>query len=181
MGDDIGLGLVCFDFRHSAALHCWVCTFRSENALKRQSVTEPEPMSSPINYPAEENFKWNSSIESNSKVFESICLCAMVNVSKSINFLLFCCNWWNLKKDTGFSKFSITNNTKFIYSTNFTQYTPKLKIRLQTVLGPTLQGKLSTLINSLKLSFISTSPQSTYCWPAKQLINTYFCKLLSSI
>ena len=52
MGDDIGSGLVCFDFCRSAALHCWVCTFRAENDLKRQSVTEPEPMSSPINYPA---------------------------------------------------------------------------------------------------------------------------------
>ena len=52
MGDDIGSGLGCFDFRHSAALHCWVCPLRSENDLKRQSVTEPEPMSSPINYPA---------------------------------------------------------------------------------------------------------------------------------
>ena len=52
MGDDIGSGLVCFDFRRSAALHCWVCTFRAEDDLKRQYVTELEPMSSPINYPA---------------------------------------------------------------------------------------------------------------------------------
>ena len=29
-----------------------VSLIRSENNLKRQSVTEPEPMSSPINYPA---------------------------------------------------------------------------------------------------------------------------------
>ena len=52
MGDDIGSGCVCFDFRHGAALHCWVCRLRSESDLRRQSVTEPEPMSSPINYPA---------------------------------------------------------------------------------------------------------------------------------
>ena len=50
MGDDIGSGSGCFDFRTSAALHCWVCPLkRSENDLKSQSlsVTEPEPMSSP--------------------------------------------------------------------------------------------------------------------------------------
>ena len=41
MGDDIGSGSVCFDFCRSAALHCWVCTFRTENNLKR-------PMSSPL-------------------------------------------------------------------------------------------------------------------------------------
>ena len=45
MGDDIGSGCVCFDFRQ-------VCRKRAENDLKRQSVTEPEPMSSPINGPA---------------------------------------------------------------------------------------------------------------------------------
>jgi hypothetical protein len=47
MGDNITSGLVCFDFRRSAALHCWVCSLRSENDLKRQSLTVPEP----INYP----------------------------------------------------------------------------------------------------------------------------------
>ena len=52
MGDDISLGCVCFDFCHGAALHCWVCRLWSENDLRQQSVTEPEPMSSPINYPA---------------------------------------------------------------------------------------------------------------------------------
>ena len=52
MGDDIGLGCVCFDTCHSAALHSWVCRKRAENNLKTQSVTELEPMSSPINYPA---------------------------------------------------------------------------------------------------------------------------------
>ena len=40
MDDDIGLGSVCFDFSRIAAL------------LKRQSVTESEPISSPTNYPA---------------------------------------------------------------------------------------------------------------------------------
>ena len=52
MGDDMGLHSVCFNFCHSAALHYWVCPLRSENNLKRQSVTEPKLMSSPINYPA---------------------------------------------------------------------------------------------------------------------------------
>ena len=52
MGDDIGSGLVCFGFCCGATLHCWVCLKRKENDLKRQSITEPEPMSSPINYPA---------------------------------------------------------------------------------------------------------------------------------
>ena len=52
MGDDIGLSCVCLDFCRGAALHCWVCPLRLENDLKRQSVTEPESMSSPINYPA---------------------------------------------------------------------------------------------------------------------------------
>ena len=45
MGDDIGSSSVCFDFHLSTALHCWVCPLRLENGLKRQSVTEPEPMS----------------------------------------------------------------------------------------------------------------------------------------
>ena len=36
----------------SAALHCSVCHLWSENGLRRQSVTEPKPMSLPINYPA---------------------------------------------------------------------------------------------------------------------------------
>ena len=52
MGDDVGSGSVYFDFHRSAALHCSVCRKRAENDLKRQSVTEPEPMLSPINYPA---------------------------------------------------------------------------------------------------------------------------------
>ena len=52
MGDDIGSESVCFDFCKSAVVHCWVCPLRSENDLKRQSVIEPEQMSSPINYPA---------------------------------------------------------------------------------------------------------------------------------
>ena len=46
MSDDIDLGCVCC----GAALHYWVCRLRSESDLKRQSVTEPEPMSQPINY-----------------------------------------------------------------------------------------------------------------------------------
>ena len=52
MGDDMGLGYICFDFCRGAAWHCWVCHLWSENDLRQQSVTEPEPMSSPINYPA---------------------------------------------------------------------------------------------------------------------------------
>ena len=52
MGEDIGLGWVCFDFHHGAALHYLVCRLWLENDLRQQSVTEPEPMSSPINYPA---------------------------------------------------------------------------------------------------------------------------------
>ena len=50
--DDIRSGCVCFHFCRGAAQHCWVCQKRAENDLKRQSVTEPELMSSPINYPA---------------------------------------------------------------------------------------------------------------------------------
>ena len=44
MGNDIGLGSVCF--------------LRSETDLKRQSVTEPDPMTLPLNhlpYPKEVN------------------------------------------------------------------------------------------------------------------------------
>ena len=52
MGDDIGSGCICFDFCHGAALHSWVCHLWSENELGQQSVTELEPMSSPINYAA---------------------------------------------------------------------------------------------------------------------------------
>ena len=53
MGDDIGSGSVFLIF---AVVQ--LCTaeygrlLRVENDLKRQSVTEPELMSSPINYPA---------------------------------------------------------------------------------------------------------------------------------
>ena len=50
MGDDIGSSSVCFDFHRSAAQCGWVCPLRSENDLIRQSVTEPKPMPSPINY-----------------------------------------------------------------------------------------------------------------------------------
>ena len=39
MGDDIGLGCVCFDFCLGAALHCWVCHLRLESDLRQQSVT----------------------------------------------------------------------------------------------------------------------------------------------
>ena len=48
MGDDIVP--VYFGFCHGAALHCWVCQKRVENNLERQSVTEPEPMSLPLNH-----------------------------------------------------------------------------------------------------------------------------------
>ena len=43
MGDDIGLGSICFDFCRSAAEYV---------VYGRQPVSENEPMSSPINYPA---------------------------------------------------------------------------------------------------------------------------------
>ena len=42
MGDDIGSGSVCFDFRRGAALHCLVCRLWSENDLRRQFITEPK-------------------------------------------------------------------------------------------------------------------------------------------
>ena len=44
MGDDIGSGSICFDFCRSAA-ECVVYD-------RQQPVTEPEPMSSSISYPA---------------------------------------------------------------------------------------------------------------------------------
>ena len=47
MGEDIGLGWVCFDFHHGAALHYLVCRLWLENDLRQQSVTEPELMPSP--------------------------------------------------------------------------------------------------------------------------------------
>ena len=45
MGDDIGSGSFCFDFRHSAAQCSWVCHLWSPNDHRQQPVTEPEPMS----------------------------------------------------------------------------------------------------------------------------------------
>ena len=52
MGDDIGSGSVCFDFHRSAAQYSRVCRLWSPNNHTGQPVTEPEPMSSPIIYPA---------------------------------------------------------------------------------------------------------------------------------
>ena len=52
-GNDISSGSVCFGFwlnQHSAAQFKLVCLLRSENDLKRQPVTEPQPMSLPLNH-----------------------------------------------------------------------------------------------------------------------------------
>ena len=70
MGDDIGLGCICFDALLSMSK-------RAENDLKRQSVTEPEPMSSPIIYPAQ--FRQNSSVGNVSLNFE-------INIYFFLNF-----------------------------------------------------------------------------------------------
>ena len=48
MGDDINLGSICFDFRLSAAEYVVYGFLTTIN----DTVTEPEPMSSPIDYPA---------------------------------------------------------------------------------------------------------------------------------
>ena len=49
MGDDTETGRVCFDFCRGAGLHCWVCRLWSENDLRRQSVTWPVSVASPLN------------------------------------------------------------------------------------------------------------------------------------
>ena len=50
MGDDIGLGSVSYFFFAQPTSCSSVCFLRSEIDLKKQSVTEPKPMASPINY-----------------------------------------------------------------------------------------------------------------------------------
>ena len=44
MGDDMGLGSVCFDFCATNVVHL------SMSSMRQQPVIEPEPMSSSINY-----------------------------------------------------------------------------------------------------------------------------------
>ena len=51
MGDNIGLGLVCFDFQTTNLVHLSMLSMVAKDH-RRQPVNEPELMSSPINYPA---------------------------------------------------------------------------------------------------------------------------------
>ena len=52
MGDDISFGFRLLLFSPQARQCSSLCLLKSENDLKRQPVTEPEPMSSTIHYPA---------------------------------------------------------------------------------------------------------------------------------